>query len=60
MLRFYEDYFKYLFDNVSEYSRGKDVSIILILAEYLYQSSLVVDKEITFMACIARILNEVK
>jgi len=26
----------------------------------LYQSSLVVDKEITFMACIARLIKELK
>lgn len=38
---------------------GKDISVIITIAEYIHQSSLVVDKEITFMACIASILKTV-
>ena len=45
---------------MAEYSRGKDVIVIMSIAEYLHQSSLVVDKEITFMACIASILKSIK
>lgn len=59
-IRFYDEYYKFLYDKVGEFAKGKDVLAILTIAEYLYQSSLVVDKEITFMACIARLIKELK
>lgn len=59
-IRFFDEYYRFLYDKVGEYSKGKDVLAILIIAECLYQSSLVVDKEITFMSCVARLLKELK
>ena len=35
------------------------VLIIIEIAEYVYQSSMVVDKEITFMACIAKVIKTI-
>jgi len=57
-VRHFDDLYKALFDEVGEYAKNNQTVIILIIAEYLYQSSLVVNREITFMACIAKILSE--
>jgi DNA polymerase III delta prime subunit len=59
-VKHYEELYQVLYDKVDEYADGKQTIIILTIAEYLYQNSLVVNKEITFMACIARILKELK
>mgnify|MGYP006268963573 FL=1 len=59
-VKHYEELYQVLYDKVDEYADGKQTMIILTIAEYLYQNSLVVNKEITFMACIARILKELK
>jgi replication factor C small subunit len=58
-IKVFDEYYSILYDKVSEYSKGKDVSVIITIAEYIHQSSLVVDKEITFMACIASILKTI-
>jgi DNA polymerase III delta prime subunit len=59
-VRHYEGLYQCLYDKVNEYAPGKEMLVILIIAEYLHQSSLVILREITFMACIAKILNELK
>lgn len=59
-LRQFDELYQLLFERVDEYAAGKQTLAILTIAEYLYQSSLVVNKEITFMACIARLLKELK
>jgi len=59
-IRFFDEYYRFLYDHVSDYSKGKDVVAILTIAEYLYQSSLVIDKEISFMACVSRLIKELK
>ena len=59
-VRFYDEFYSFLYQKVGEFSKGKDVVAILTIAEYLYQSALVVDKEICFAACIARLLKELK
>lgn len=56
----YENLYQSLYENVNDYATEKQTIIILIIAEYLYQSSMVVNKEITFMACISKILKELK
>lgn len=48
-----------LYDNIDEYAK-KSAESIITLAEYSYQNSLVIDKEITFMACIAQLLKSIK
>lgn len=59
-IRQFEELYQVLFDKVDEYAKDKQTLAILTIAEYLHQSSLVVNKEITFMACIARLLKELK
>lgn len=46
-----------LYAKSKEYANGKETLVILDIAECTYQSSMVVDKEITFMACIAKIIK---
>lgn len=46
-----------LFSRMSEYSKGQDGGIAIILNEYQKNNSMVVDKELNFAACIAKILK---
>jgi DNA polymerase III delta prime subunit len=57
-IKHFEDLYNVLFSQLDSYAKNNQTIIILILAEYVYQSSLVVNKEISFMACIAKILKE--
>lgn len=62
-IRTFDGLYRCLFDNINficDNKPDKIAEIIITLAEYTYQSSLVVDKEITFMACISTILNSLK
>lgn len=56
-VRHFEELYQLLFDSVDEYAPKQQSAAILIVAEYLYQSSMVVNKEIVFMACIAKLLE---
>jgi len=56
----FEEIYETLYDKVDEYSNGKQTLVILILAEYIYQSAMVVNREITFMACISKLLKDLK
>ncbi len=58
-IKHFEGLYNALFEQLDSYSKNNSTIIILILAEYVYQSSLVVNKEISFMACIAKILKEI-
>lgn len=58
-VRQFEDYYGYLYEKIDDYSKDKQTVIIFIIAEYMYQSSLVIHKEITFMACVAKILSAI-
>lgn len=55
--RNYEELYTLLFDRIDEYAPKKQSEIIIIIAEYIYQSSLVFNKEISFMACVSKIIN---
>ena len=57
-----ESVYKYLFDKVEEYAKGKEAIIIYELAESIYQSELVIPtvRDITFLACIYKILGHLK
>ena len=56
----YEEVYKYLFDHVNDYAGQKAPEIIIHLAEAVYQSALVFEREITFVAAVHRILNVLK
>jgi replication factor C small subunit len=56
-IRQFEELYGLLFEKVSEYAPTKQEQAIIIIAEYLYQSALVVNREITFTACIVKLLQ---
>jgi DNA polymerase III delta prime subunit len=59
-VKYYEELYQELYDKTVEYAPDRQALMILTIAEYMFQSNMVVNKEITFMACIARILTELK
>ncbi len=56
----YNELYDLLYNKVHEYGVNKQTEIIVTIAEYLYQSSFVVNKEICFMACISSILQSIE
>jgi len=56
----FEESYKFLYEKTDEYAKGKEAQVILELAESVYQSSLVFEKEITFVACISKLLKILK
>lgn len=58
--RIFEELYNELYSKVDEYAVNKQLEIIICISEHIYQSSMVVDKEITFMACIAKIIKLLK
>lgn len=57
--RNFEELYTELYSRIDEYAVGKETLIIIEIAEYVYQSSMVVDKEITFMACVAKVIKTI-
>lgn len=53
----YEEVYKYLFDHVNDYSSDKAPEVILHLADAVYQSALVFEREITFVATMHKLLT---
>lgn len=56
----YEEVYKYLFDHVDDYAGTKSPAVILQLAESVYQSALVFEREITFVAAMHKLLAVLK
>lgn len=52
--------FRYMFDNLEEFSHGHDAELSIILDDFIWRSGVVPDKEINFAACIAKILETTK
>jgi len=59
-IKHFEEIYDTLYNKVDEYSNGKQTLAVLVIAEYMYQSAMVVNKEITFMACIGKLLKDLK
>jgi len=53
----YDEIYRHLFDKVNDYAKGKEATVILELADAVYQSSLVFEKEITFVAMMQKLLK---
>ena len=49
--------YRYMFDNLSEFSYGHDAEISIILDDFIWRAGVVPDKEINFAACIAKVLE---
>jgi DNA polymerase III delta prime subunit len=56
----FDDIYKYLFEKVSDYAPGKEAVVCLELADGVYQSSLVFEKQIVFVATLYKIINALK
>jgi replication factor C small subunit len=55
----FDELYGELYNKCEDFSFGKEINVIIEVAEYMYQSNMVVDKEITFMACIAKIIKTI-
>jgi replication factor C small subunit len=53
----FQTVYRYMFDNLSEFSYGNDASIIILLDEYSYRANVCPDKELNFAAFINSLLN---
>ena len=57
-----ESVYRYLFDKVEDYAKGKEAIVIYELADSMYQAELVIPavRDITFAACMYKILKHLK
>jgi len=53
----FTELYSYLYEKIDDYASGNTANVILILSESQHKDALVVDKEITFMACVIQIVN---
>ena len=53
----YEEVYRFLFDHVNDYAGNKQAEVILHLADAVYQSALVFEREITFVAAMHKMLS---
>ena len=49
--------YRYMFDNLSEFSYGNDAQLSVILDDFIWRAGVVPDKEINFAACVAKVLE---
>lgn len=56
----YEEYYEFLYEKIDSYAKGHIGQVILILAEFEQSSTMVINKNISFMACICKILEITK
>jgi DNA polymerase III delta prime subunit len=61
-IKTYDDYFAVLYQKVDEYANGKQAIATIVIAEYMYQCSLLIPplKEIALMACISKLLTDLR
>jgi replication factor C small subunit len=55
----YPELYKIIHDNAGVLNESKKVELRLIVGEYLYRHSIIVDPEINFMNCIDQIIKEI-
>lgn len=53
----FDSLYKMLYSHASSYSKGRDGEVIMAIEEYMHHSASRIDKEISFIACISRILE---
>ena len=56
----FDDIYRYMFEKVEEYAKGKEAVVCLQLADGVYQSSLVFEKQIVFVATLQKIISELR
>jgi DNA polymerase III delta prime subunit len=55
----FNELFRFLFDNIDNYSKNNEAAIIIAIGEYQYNSNFRVDQEINAMALISKILQTI-
>jgi replication factor C small subunit len=53
----YVPIYRFLFDNLSEFSKGHDAELVLFIDEHLWRSQVISDKEITLATMFAKVLG---
>ena len=53
----YEVFYRFLYDNASEYLNGKEGMVAIHINEYSYQANFRIDKEINIMALISKLIE---
>ena len=53
----FEELYRYLYDNASDYASGNEGMVAIHINEYTYQSNFRIDKEINCMALISRLIE---
>jgi hypothetical protein len=53
----FEELFRFLYDNSSEYMPGKEGTAAILINEHLYKSNFRIDKEINLMSLIQNLIN---
>jgi replication factor C small subunit len=56
----FEELYRYLYDNASDYASGNEGMVAIYINEYTYQSNFRIDKEICTMALISRLIELAK
>jgi replication factor C small subunit len=56
----FEEFYRFLFDNISKYAPGKEGTVSVILNEHLYQANFRIDKEINIASCLSKIIDAIK
>ncbi len=56
----FEELYRYLYDNASDYASGNEGMVAIYINEYTYQSNFRIDKEICTMALISRLIELTK
>jgi replication factor C small subunit len=56
----FQEAYRFLFDNLKEFSNGNDSELSIILDDFIWRAGVVPDKEINFAAAIAKILQVIK
>ena len=56
----FEEFYRFLYENASEYAPSKEGTIYILLNKYSYEANFKIDKEINIMALISEIINHTK
>ncbi len=56
----FEEFYRFLYENASEYAPSKEGTIYILLNKYSYEANFKIDKEINIMALISEIILHTK
>lgn len=56
----FEEFFRFLFENISKFAPGREGTVSVILNEHLYQANFRIDKEINVASCLSKIIDATK